>query len=239
LTRHGYRVIETATVEQTLAAAHNGVEAILLDTSLDGMNGWEILPLLRRLDPEARTPVVLLSVDNPQSPGELPPGQPLGVAGWVARPLNEDALLGELARVLCGPGEKARVLVVEDDRDLAAVIGGVFSRESIAVELAYSLDQALKACFDFRPHLLVLDIGLPDGDGFNVVDWLRQHESLARLPLVVYSGRDLSLAERRHLTLGPTHFLTKARVQPQQLEALVLTMLRSSRQMEEAPLPNP
>ena len=56
LTRHGYRVIEAATVEQTLAAAHEGVEAILLDTSLDGMNGWEILPLLRRLDPEGPHP---------------------------------------------------------------------------------------------------------------------------------------------------------------------------------------
>jgi DNA-binding response OmpR family regulator len=83
----------------------------------------------------------------------------------------------------------------------------------------------------------VLDIGLPDGDGFNLVDWLRKRENLARLPLVVYSARELSPAERANLRLGPTHFLTKARVQPQQLEALVLTMLRSSRQMEEASPP--
>ena len=81
---------------------------------------------------------------------------------------------------------------------------------------------------------MVLDIGLPDGDGFNVVDWLRQRESLAQLPLVVYSGRELSPDERRQLTLGPTYFLAKTRVQPQQLEALVLTMLRSSRQVDEA-----
>jgi DNA-binding response OmpR family regulator len=66
------------------------------------------------------------------------------------------------------------------------------------------------------------------------VDWLRKHENLAHLPLVIYSGRDLSSDDCRKLTLGPTQFLTKARVQPQQLEALVLTMLRSSRQMEEA-----
>ena len=235
LARRGYRVVESSTVEQTVSAAHNGVEAILLDTSLDGMNGWEILPLLRRLDPEARTPIVLLSVDNPHGPGNVLDGPPPGGDGWVSTPMSEDAILAELARVLCGPGEKARILVVEDDRDLAGVIGGVFARESITVQLAYTLDQALDACFKFRPHLLVLDIGLPDGDGFNVVDWLRQHESLALLPLVVYSGRDLTPAERRHLTLGPTHFLAKARVQPQQLEALVLTMLRSSRQMEEAP----
>jgi PAS domain S-box-containing protein len=240
LTRHGYLVVETATVEQTLSAAREGVQAILLDTSLDGMNGWEILPLLRRLDPEARTPIVLLCVDDTLA-SAVPPA---GVAGLVSKPLQEDALLGELARVLCGPSEQARILVVEDDRDLAQVIAEVFSLDSISVRLAHTLHEAIDACFDFQPHLLVLDIGLPDGDGFNVVDWLRQHESLAHLPLVVYSGRELTSAERRYLTLGPTHFLSKARVQPQQLEALVLTMLRSSRQPEEfsaseSPVPNP
>jgi PAS domain S-box-containing protein len=237
LGRHGYRVVETSTVEQTLSAAHDGVQAILLDTSLDGMNGWEILPLLRRVDPQARTPIVLLSVDQ-QGPPSLPPeardALPANALGWVAKPLNEDVLLGELARVLCGTGEKARILVIEDDVDLAHVIAEVFARDTITVQLAYSLQAALDACFTFQPHLLVLDIGLPDGDGFNMVDWLRKHEDLARLPLVVYSGRELSPAERRLLTLGPTHFLTKARVQPQQLEALVLTLLRSSRQMDEA-----
>jgi DNA-binding response OmpR family regulator len=120
---------------------------------------------------------------------------------------------------------------------MACVIADVFSHDTIEVQLAHSLKGALDACFAFRPQLLVLDISLPDGDGFNLIDWLRQHEDLARLPLVVYSGREFSQEERAQLTLGPTHFLTKARVQPQHLEALVLTMLRSSRQMEVAPLP--
>ena len=229
LTGHGYHVVETTSVEETLAAAHDGVEAILLDTSLDGMNGWEILPLLRRLRPDARTPIVLLSVDGRPDPGALPGD----AEGWVPNRLADDALLGELGRVLGGPGENARILVVEDDVDLARVIGAVFTRDKIEVKLTHTLQDALDACFSFQPHLLVLDIGLPDGDGFNVVDWLRKHESLARLPLVVYSGRDLSPEDCRKLTLGPTQFLAKARVQPQQLEALVLTMLRSSRNIEE------
>jgi PAS domain S-box-containing protein len=230
LSRHGYRVVETGTVEQTLAAAHAGVQAILLDTTLDGMNGWEILPLLRRVAPEARTPVVLMSVANRQSPPDLP----ADAEGVLTKPVGEDALLGELARVLSVHGEKARILVVEDDVDLAQVIGALFTRDGIEVELAHTRQAALDACFAFQPNLMVLDIGLPDGDGFNVVDWLRQHETLAGMPLVVYSGRQLTPAERRQLTLGPTHFLNKARVQPQQLEALILTMLRSSRRMEES-----
>jgi len=240
LARHGYSIVQASTVEQTLKAARQGAQAILLDTALDGMNGWEILPLLRRLDSGSRTPVVLLSVEDPQSPADLP----AGAEGWVTKPLREEALLSELARVLCGSGEQARILLVEDDRDLVQVISSIFTRDSITVQAAHSLKETIEICSSFQPHLMVLDIGLPDGDGFNVVDWLREHEEFSHLPLVVYSGRELSPSERRHLTLGPTYFLAKTRVQPQQLEALVLTMLRSSRQMDEdvtpaAPAPQP
>ena len=235
LSRHGYKVVEASSVDQTLEAAGEGVNAILLDTSLDGMNGWKLLPLLREKNPDGRIPIVLLSVADQARPHRLA----ADAEGWVKKPVEEDALLGELARVLCGPGERARVLVIEDDEDLASVIGDVFARESIDVQVSCSRQAALDACETFRPHLLVLDIELPDGDGFNVVDWLRQHATLARIPLVVYSGRELQPAERRQLTLGPTHFLTKAQVQPQQLEALVLTLLRNSRQMEEVPPTEP
>jgi PAS domain S-box-containing protein len=233
LARHGYSVVQTSTVEQTLAAARQGAHAILVDTSLDGMNGWAILPMLRRLDTAANTPVVLLSMED-QNSTEALPGD---AQGLVPKPFEEETLLAELARVLCGPDGTARILIVEDDRDLAQMISEVFARGGVTVEIAHSLKETIDACADFAPHLLVLDIGLPDGDGFNVVDWLREHESLAHLPLVVYSGRDLSPAERRHLTLGPTYFMAKTRVQPQQLEALVLTMLRSLRQTREVATP--
>ncbi|MGA2572432.1 MAG: ATP-binding protein, partial [Terracidiphilus sp.] len=230
LARHGYSVVQATTVEQTLTAARDA-QAILLDAALDGMNGWEILPLLRRTDATARIPVLLLNVEDEKLYKDLP----VGIDGAVPKPLNEDALLAELARVLCGSGEKARVLIVEDDRDLARVISEVFARDSIAVKTAHSFDETIEACADFQPHLMVLDIGLPDDEGFNVVDWLRQNETFAGLPLVVYTGRELSPEERSQLTLGPTYFLAKTRVQPQQMEALVLTMLRSSRQVSETP----
>jgi PAS domain S-box-containing protein len=230
LARHGYSVVQAANVEQTLSAARQDALAILLDSGLDGMNGWEILPLLRRIDKASPTPIVLMSVEDPEVRRELPGD----MSGWVAKPPREDDLLAELARVLCGSGEKARILVVEDDVDLAQVIGEIFTRDNIAVETAHSLKETIDACAAFRPHLMVLDIGLPDGDGFNVVDYLRQQDELDRMPLVVYSGRELTPEQRANLTLGPTYFLAKTRVQPQQLEALVLTMLRSSRQAHEA-----
>jgi CheY-like chemotaxis protein len=241
LRRQGYFVIESGSVEETLtaiatasesdaAANPTAIEAILVDISLDGLNGWEILPRLRMEPAAAGVPIVLLSVDHPNP--SLP--IPTGADGWVSQSPNEETLLNELARVLSSPGEKARILVVEDDVDLARVIGAVFAKDGIEVMLVHTRQAALDACLSFKPQLLVLDLSLPDGDGFNVVDWLRQHEDLAHLPLVVYSAREIAPAERSQLQLGPTHFLTKAKVQPQQLESLVLTMLRRSRQMEES-----
>jgi DNA-binding response OmpR family regulator len=228
LSSHGYAVVEASSVEETLAAAHDGVEAILLDTSLEGMNGWEILPMLRRLRPECLTPIVLLSVEK-HLETDLATRE---TEAWATSRLSDDVLLGELSRALCVPGENARVLIVEDDAALASAIGDVFARDAIDVQLAHSLQQALDGCFNFQPHLLVLDIELPDGDSFNVIDWLRKHESLDRLPLVVYSGRGL-LEDWAKLKPGPTQFLSKARIAPQDLEALVLTMLRSSRHAED------
>jgi PAS domain S-box-containing protein len=233
LARHGYHIVESATAEQTVTAAHKGVEAILLDTSLDGMNGWEILPLLRRLEPEAHTPVVLLSLDAVRAQGQSSPRLPAGLNNWTKKTVEEDALLGAITGAICAPGEKARVLVVEEDGEFAAVISEVFARDETLVRMAHTLEDAIDSCFTFRPHLLVLNIGLPDGDGFNLVDWLRQHESLVRLPLAIYTRNSLSEAELAHVALGPTHFLSRARTQPQQLEALVLTMLRNPSQVEE------
>ncbi len=227
LARHGYRVVEAATAEQTVTAAHNGVEAIILDTSPSGLNGWELLPHLRRNEPEARTPVVLLSLDADRSQSSQSHGLLAGLDGQPPKFEEECALLDKLTAALCSPGEKARLLIVDDDREQADAICEIFTRESHSVRLAHTLDNAVDSCFTFRPHLLVLNIGLPSGDGFNVVDWLRQHESLARLPLVIYAGRDMASATNERMELGPTHFLAKMRVRPQQLESLVLTMLRN------------
>jgi CheY-like chemotaxis protein len=77
--------------------------------------------------------------------------------------------------------------------------------------------------------LLILDLTLPDGDGFSLVEWIRQQPSLRTLPLVVYSGREVSDVEMSKLRLGPTEFLTKAKVQPQEVEELVLSMVERIR----------
>ncbi len=223
LTRQGYTVIEANSGEQALVlAAEHHVEAILLDLYMPGLSGWETLQRLRNNPATANIPVVVLSVLSsalrPQLTGDA--------QGWVQKPFNENLLFAELGRVLHKGEGPAYVLLVEDDEDLASVLTASFQGAAVHIDHAATRQQAIRLCITRPPDLLILDLTLPDGDGFSLVDWLRQQPTLRSLPLVVYSGREISETEMAKLRLGPTEFLIKAKVQPQEVEELVLSMVQ-------------
>jgi signal transduction histidine kinase/CheY-like chemotaxis protein len=227
LRRNGYTVIETSSGEEALeAASKQHVDAVLLDLCMPGMSGWETLERLRRNPRSSEIPVVVLSV---LSPATLTPDVPT-TQGWVQKPFHESLLLTEISRALrpgSGPG---RILLVEDDEDLATVVLSGFrsavERTAITIDHVSSVADAESYCEANAPDLLILDLTLRDGSGFALVDWLRRQPKLRTLPLVVYSGSELSEAEMAQLRLGPTQFLTKARVQPRHVEDLILAMVR-------------
>ena len=226
LTRQGYTVIEASSGEQALIlAAEHQVEAILLDLYMPGLSGWETLQRLRNNPITANIPVVVLSVLSstlrPQLTGDA--------QGWVQKPFNENLLFAELGRVLHHGEGPADILLVEDDEDLASVLTASFRDAAVRIDRAATRQQAIRHCITRPPDLLILDITLPDGDGFSLVEWLRQQPTLRTLPLVVYSGREISETEMSKLRLGPTEFLTKAKVQPHEVEELVLSMVNRIR----------
>jgi signal transduction histidine kinase/CheY-like chemotaxis protein len=226
LTRQGYTVIEASSGDQALVlAAEYQVEAILLDLYMPGLSGWETLQRLRNNPVTANIPVVVLSVLSstlrPQLTGDA--------QGWVQKPFNENLLFAELGRVLHHGDGPAYVLLVEDDEDLASVLVASFQDAAVHIDRAATRQEAIRQCINRRPDLLILDLTLPDGDGFSFVEWLRQQPPLRTLPLVVYSGREVSDAEMSRLRLGPTEFLTKAKVQPHEVEELVLSMVQRIR----------
>ena len=226
LTRQGYTVIEASSGDQALIlAAEHQVEAILLDLYMPGLSGWETLQRLRNNPATANIPVVVLSVPSstlrPQLTGDA--------QGWVQKPFNENLLFAELGRVLHHGDGPAYVLLVEDDEDLASVLVASFQDAAVHIDRAATRQEAIRQCINRRPDLLILDLTLPDGDGFSFVEWLRQQPPLRSLPLVVYSGREVSDAEMSRLRLGPTEFLTKAKVQPHEVEELVLSMVQRIR----------
>jgi PAS domain S-box-containing protein len=230
LKERGYFVLEATGGDEAITIARQvRVDAILLDLSLPGLHGWETLRQLKDDRRTAEIPVVVLSAFGAFNDPEIEES----ADAWLQKPLEEELLLAELSRVLQPGSDPARVLLVEDDTDLAKVILATFERAGIEVFHAATRRRAIEHCLAAQPHLLILDLALPDGDGFGVVDWLRQQNNLNQLPLIVYSAQDLSEADRKKLQLGPTEFLTKARVQLQDVETLVLTMLRQYRMVPE------
>jgi PAS domain S-box-containing protein len=226
LAEQGYRILETATVEQTLVAAHDGVEAIVLDTGTSGINGWELLPLLRKSAPEAHTPVIVLSLDTQQNAPEM-------IRNGSVRSTNAKAMMSELVRALGANTEMARILIVEESEQMALLVGEAFSGDNTTVRMARSREQAMDECLAFHPHLLVFNVGMADNESLSLVAWLREREILTHLILVAYSGRGLTSAGAQ-FGMEPTTLLKRARVQPEQLEQLVLTILRGSRHIESA-----
>jgi PAS domain S-box-containing protein len=244
LARQGYRLLEAATLEDAVAADQKNLQAILLQTSLDGFNGFEALPLLHRLDRESSPVIVLTSVeDHPDAeitardvaaavPATLrPTANEAAAATRTPAPVylhsRDDQFLADLSRMLCEPGEKATFLLVEPDANLASSLARIFAGETVEVHIAHSFQGAMDKFFTFQPDVLLLNIGLNDGDSFNLVDWLRLHNRLDRLPILAYSSRDLSVADFR-VPVTPSQIFVRGRIQPGQLEALVNTLLRTA-----------
>ena len=226
LGRQGYTVLEAESGDQALVmAADHQVEAILLDLYMPGLSGWETLQRLRNNPATVNIPVVVLSVLS----SSLRPQLTGDAQGWVQKPFNENLLFAELGRVLHHGDGPAYVLLVEDDEDLASVLIASFQDAAVQIDHAATLQQAIRQCLNRRPDLLILDLTLPDGNGFALVDWIRQQPALRSLPLVVYSGREVSDVDMAKLRLGPTEFLTKAKVQPREVEELVLSMVENIR----------
>jgi PAS domain S-box-containing protein len=199
-------------------------DLIVLDLMMPSMNGWQVTDELKAHPATATIPVVIFSVLRPNetAAGE---GKTDEVAGWVTKPLEESQLFNTLSRALRGRSGKTRVLVVEDDPDLSRVMQYMLERDGIEVRVSRSGREALQVLSDFKPDLLVLDLVLPLGDGFSVVQWLRKSTDFRDLPVMVYSGRDLSPEEKSKLTVGRTQFFTKGRVAPDDFEQHVLTLL--------------
>ena len=116
--------------------------------------------------------------------------------------------------------------MVEDDADLAVVIAAALRRHGITTFIAASGPEAISLSQRVRPDLLVLGVGLPEVDGFEVVAWLRRHEGSSSLPIVVYTAMDLDHRSRERLRLGESiEFLTKGRVTPEDFEMHLTRLL--------------
>ena len=114
----------------------------------------------------------------------------------------------------------------EDDTELAQVLVTVFQRHNIEASHALTSCKAIELCESLMPDLLVLDLSLADGDGYEVVDWLRERNGSDYPVFVVYTAKDLAGSDRQRLKLGKALFYTKRRTTPEEIEEKAVGPIR-------------
>lgn len=223
LEQQGFRVIMVASGEEAIEQATlQHPDVILLDLQMPEINGWQVMAALKQQPSTREIPIIICSICPPTETQALQSN----FADWIRKPLNESLLIQSLKQTLAKTAKPIRVLIVEDDENLANILITLFEQHEIDTFHARTGREAIHLSQKVTPDLLVLDVVLPEGDGFAVVEWLQQHTCLYSTPMVVYSARDLSASERNRLKLGNTEFLTKGRVTVQEFEQRVMGLLQ-------------
>ena len=188
-------------------------KAIILDINLPDGNGLHWLKNKQAGAQSFTIPTVVLSGADKNA--EL-----FGTAiifDWLEKPVEDKKLERALRLAVRNKGNaKVKVLIVEDDIATRELLRAHVSRFPVDVIEASEGVRALKLAHTEHPDLIILDIGIPAPDGFDIVENLRKGES-RETPLIVYTSRDLTKEEMNTLTLGLTKHLIKSKTSEQEL----------------------
>jgi len=180
------------------------------------------MAVLKEREDTKDIPIVICSVYQPRRDNQAN----ADFVDWLSKPVEESNLFESLRQLVTNPLKRFRILIVEDDTNLAQLLITLFEKHEIETFLAQTGKEAIRLSQEINPDLLILDLILPGSDGFTVVDWLQQHHHLCNIPVVVYSAKDLNESERNRLKLGHTEFLTKGQITIPEFEHRVMELLR-------------
>jgi PAS domain S-box-containing protein len=201
LSRQGLHIEVADGGEQALRLAKKlRPDVITLDVIMPGMDGWTVLSALKA-DPElASIPVILLSFVGNKSLGFA-----LGASDYLTKPVDGKrlaALLNKYRRdqdCVASNNLTGQILIVEDDVATRKILRRILEKQGWAVMEADSGRAALEKLEIARPHLILLDLMLPDMDGFELIGELRKSHSRDPIPIVAITGKDLTPAESQQL----------------------------------------
>jgi signal transduction histidine kinase/CheY-like chemotaxis protein len=205
LSREGFDVITAVGGQEGLEFARKLQPSVItLDVFMPDIDGWSVLQAIKK-DPElSRTPVIMMTILD-----EKQKGFTLGASGYLTKPVDRVQLSQLLYRFKSTTGIP-RVLVVEDDLSAREMMQRLLIGEGWAVSVAINGREALERLTTEQPNLILLDLMMPEMDGFEFLVEFRKDPKSATTPVIVVTAADLSLADRRRLDGGVEHILQKA-----------------------------
>ena len=192
----GFKVLIAHTGSEALALAQEyRPTAISLDVFLPDMLGWSVLNHLKQNPNTRHIPVQMLTLDEDRHHGLS-----RGAFGFVTKPSSADDLEAALTRIrLFAEPRRKRLLIVEDNPAEQLSVRELLGSDDIDIDVADSGLSALQTLEDVNYDCVVLDLRLPDMTGFEVLERLRDSPKLKDLPVVVFTGRELSAEEDAQL----------------------------------------
>jgi len=195
----GYVPVRARTGEEALRLAQTMQPlAVTLDLVLPGMEGLEVLKTLKLEEKTSPLPVIIVSMlDN----REL--ALAFGAEDYFIKPVDWPRMLRRLREITSRVASKrARLLVIDDDTLVHDMLEAELQGEGYELDRAFSGQEGLERAEQTKPDVIVLDLNMPGMSGFEVAEMLKRSEGTARIPIVVFTGRDLSAAERDRLRDG-------------------------------------
>jgi CheY-like chemotaxis protein len=224
LEKEGFRTIAASAGDEALRLARESKpDVISLDVLMPGMDGWTVLRSLKADPATASIPVVMVSMLDDRDIGHA-----LGAADYLTKPFDRQKLAAALRRYR-RDGAQRPVLVVEDDASTREVIRRTLERDGWVVSEADNGRRGLQSVARQVPDLILLDLMMPEMDGFEFVAELRKSESGRRIPVVVVTAKEISEEERRRLNGHVRRVLHKGSFSREELSSELRRALDSGR----------
>jgi PAS domain S-box-containing protein len=192
LNKEGYQVETASGGEEGLRLAGElHPDAITLDVLMPGMDGWSVLTALKANPQLADIPVIMLTIVDDKNMGYR-----LGASEYFTKPIDRNRLVAVLQRYTHHP---SRVLIIEDDAATREMLRRMLEKEGWIVTEAENGRVAMERIAETQPAFILLDLMMPEMDGFEFVDELRKHKDWCTIPVAVITAKNLTSEERDRL----------------------------------------
>ncbi|MCP4142783.1 MAG: GAF domain-containing protein [Chloroflexi bacterium] len=217
LNKQGYRVVPLTDPKKAVERAKElKPYAITLDIMMPGYDGWQVLQDLKS-DPETQNyPTVICSIVE-----DTEKGYALGATDYLLKPIIEDDLLGSLEHINKG-GLIQEVLIIDDDDDDLRLLEKLLTEsKKYKPVLANSGEEGWKQMLASPPQALILDLFMPEMDGFKIVDAMQEKDELKNIPVILITGGDISTTQQEKLDSLNHHLLQKGALKPEELLSIL------------------
>jgi signal transduction histidine kinase/CheY-like chemotaxis protein len=213
LEAEGFKVLHAASAEAALVlAVQQPLSLITLDIMLPNMDGWEFLGRLKQIPDLRRIPVVIISIVADRNKGFS-----LGAAAVMQKPISRQELYESLVDLGLFPlslGQTLKVLIVDDDPKAVELVAVRIMGLASTTLRAYGGRDAIEMAQRERPDLIVLDLMMPDVNGFDVVEALHRDANTSHIPILVMTAKQITDEDRAKLNGYVTAVMEKNDADP-------------------------